>query len=111
LTENMPDKPDMEKEQSGGPTASEIPPAPVAAPPKPRPARRPLPSPLAVIVATLGLFLVVLTLLTIQLRNGRDPALGPGPVIQVVGKPGAKGSQAKTQATAIVSRTSPAPPP
>lgn len=79
-------------------------------PPKPRP-RRPLPSPLAVIVATLGLFLVVLTLLAIQLRNGRDPALGPGPVIQVVGKPGAKGAEAQTQATAIVSRTSPAPPP
>jgi hypothetical protein len=92
-TEVRPDRPDR--------------PAP---PPKPRP-RRPLPSPLAVIVATLGLFLVVLTLLAIQLRNGRDPALGPGPVIQVVGKPGVKGSEAKSQATAIVSRTSPAPPP
>lgn len=85
-------------------------PAKATPPPKPRP-RRPLPSPLAVIVATLGLFLVVLTLLAIQLRNGRDPALGPGPVIQVVGKPGAKGTKAQTQATAIVSRTSPAPPP
>ena len=78
--------------------------------PKPRP-RRPLPSPLAVIATTLGLFLVVLTLLTLQLRNGRDPALGPGPVVQIVAKPGAKGATAKTQATAIVSRTSPAPPP
>ncbi len=85
-------------------------PAKPTPPPKPRP-RRPLPSPLAVIVATLGLFLVVLTLLAIQLRNGRDPALGPGPVIQVVGKPGAKGTKAQSQATAIVSRTSPAPPP
>lgn len=78
--------------------------------PKPKP-RRPLPSPLAVIVATLGVFLVVLTLLAIQVRNGRDPALGPGPVIQVVGKPGAKGTAAQSQATTIVSRTSPAPPP
>lgn len=77
--------------------------------PKPRPARRPLPSPLAVIVATLGLFLVVLTLLVIQVRNGRDPALGPGPVVQAAAKPGTKA--AEEQATTIVSRTSPAPPP
>ncbi len=80
-------------------------------PPAPRKPRRPLPSPLAVIVATLGLFLVVLTLLAIQVRTGNDPALGPGPVIQVVGKAGAKGATANSQATAIVSRTSPAPPP
>lgn len=76
-----------------------------------RRARRPTPSPLAVITATLGLFLVVLTLLAIQVRNGRDPALGPGPVIQIVGKPGAKGTTARAQATSIVSRTSPVPPP
>lgn len=81
------------------------------APPPPKKPRRPLPSPLAAIVATLGLFLVVLTLLAIQVRTGRDPALGPGPVIQVVGKGGAKGTAAQSQATAIVSRTSPAPPP
>jgi hypothetical protein len=80
-------------------------------PPAPRKPRRPLPSPLAVIVATLGLFLVVLALLAIQVRTGHDPALGPGPVIQVVGKAGAKGATANSQATAIVSRTSPAPPP
>lgn len=78
--------------------------------PKPRPAR-PLPSPFPAIVVTLGLFLVMLTLLAIQVRNGRDPALGPGPAVQIVGKPGAKGTQAASQATAIVSRTSPAPPP
>ncbi len=78
-------------------------------PPKPRPPRRSLPSPLAVIVVTLGLFLVVLTLLVIQVRNGRDPALGPGPVVPAVVKPGAKGAEAT--ATSIVTRTSPAPPP
>lgn len=88
------------------PAASEPPKPP---PPKPRPPRRPLPSPLAVIVATLGLFLVVLTLLVIQVRNGRDPALGPGPVVPAVVKPGAKGAEAT--ATSIVTRTSPAPPP
>jgi hypothetical protein len=91
-------------------------PATEGAPPKPSPPprkpRRPLPSPLAVIVVALGLFLVVLTLLAIQVRTGHDPALGPGPVIQVVGKGGAaKGAAATSQATAIVSRTSPAPPP
>ena len=88
------------------PAASEPPKPP---PPKPRPPRRPLPSPLAVIVATLGLFLVVLTLLVIQVRNGRDPALGPGPVVPAVVNPGAKGAEAT--ATSIVTRTSPAPPP
>jgi len=77
--------------------------------PKPPPPRRPLPSPLAVIVVTLGLFLVVLTLLAIQVRNGRDPVLGPGPVVPAVVKPGEKGAQAA--ATSIVTRTSPAPPP
>jgi hypothetical protein len=86
-------------------------PAPGPPAPKPRPARRPLPSPLAVIVATLGLFFVVLTLLAIQVRIGRDPALGPGPVIQVVGKGGTKAAGAASQATSIVTRTSPAPPP
>lgn len=77
--------------------------------PRPRPPRRPLPSPLAVIVVTLGLFLVVLTLLVVQVRNGRDPALGPGPVVPAVARPGEKGAQAT--ATSIVTRTSPAPPP
>ncbi len=78
-----------------------------AAPSPPRPARRPLPSPLAVITATLGLFFIVLTLMAIQVRNGRDPALGPGPVTksgQVV-----KGTQSQ-QATKIVTRSSPTAP-
>jgi hypothetical protein len=49
-----------------------------AAPPAPRrpatPRRRP-PSPLPVITASLGLFLVVLTLLALQVRSGKDPSL------------------------------------
>ena len=85
-------------------------PAPVAPPAR---RRRPLPSPLSVITAALGLFFVVLTLLAIQVRNGRDPALGPGPAIPALSQPAAvgKGAQAQQQATQIVSRTSPAPPP
>ena len=78
-------------------------------PSTPRPARRPRPSPLAVITAALGVFLIVLTLLAIQVRKGRDPALGAGPATPVLTKPGAKVPQ--SQATKIVSRTSPAPPP
>ncbi len=80
--------------------------------PEPRPParpRRPLPSPLAVITATLGLFFVVLTLLAIQVRNGRDPALGPGPAVPQQSQPLAKGNQTQ-QATQIVTRTSPVPP-
>ncbi len=74
-------------------------------------ARRPLPSPLAVITAALGLFFVILTLLAIQVRSGRDPALGPGPAVPAVSQPAAagKGRQVK-QATTIVSRTSPVAP-
>lgn len=79
------------------------------APQTARPQRRPLPSPLAVITAGLGLFFIVLTLLAIQVRNGRDPALGPGPVVQSSNQPLAKGSKAQ-QATQVVSRTSPVPP-
>lgn len=48
------------------------------APPTPRrpatPRRRP-PSPLPVITASLGLFLVILTLLALQVRSGKDPSL------------------------------------
>jgi hypothetical protein len=84
--------------------AAEDPQGTVKPTPPPKPRRR-TPSPLAVITATLGLFLVVLTMLAIQVRNGRDPALGPGPVVQIVGKPGAKGQVA--QATSIVTRSSP----
>jgi hypothetical protein len=74
-----------------------------------RPPRRPPPSPLAVIAVTLGLFFIVLTLLAIQVRNGRDPALGPGPVVPTTGQPISGGTQAQ-KATKIVSRTSPVPP-
>jgi hypothetical protein len=81
---------------------------------KPSPKRRRPPSPLGVITAALGLFFVILTLLAIQVRSGRDPALGPalvspsassGPVA------GKGGTAAQTQATSIVTRTSPVPPP
>jgi hypothetical protein len=78
-------------------------------PPAQRPPRRPLPSPLAVITAAFGLFLIVLTLLAIQVRNGRDPALGPGPVVPALSQPHGKSTAAR-QATQIVSRTSPVAP-
>ena len=77
--------------------------------PATRPPRRPLPSPLAVITAALGLFFVVLTLLAIQVRNGRDPALGPGPVVTQSGQTLGPGTQAQ-QATKLVTRTSPTRP-
>lgn len=48
-----------------------------AATPPSRPRRRPGPLPVA--AATLATFLVIVTLLAMQLRNGRDPALGAGP--------------------------------
>jgi hypothetical protein len=77
--------------------------------------RRSLPSPLSVIVAALGLFFVVLTLLAIQVRNGRDPALGPGPAIPALNQPATTGNgiqaKAQQQTTQIVTRASPAPPP
>ncbi len=83
--------------------------------PKPAPKRRRGPSPLAVITSSLGLFFVVLTLLAIQVRSGHDPSLGPGLATQpAIGQPGAKGTSTSTptqEAGAIVSRTSPAPPP
>jgi len=43
--------------------------------PRTPPARKPLPSALNVITGGLGLFLVVLTLLALQVRSGKDPAL------------------------------------
>lgn len=81
---------------------------------KPVPKRRRGPSPLAVITSGLGLFFVVLTLLAIQVRSGHDPSLGPGLTPPAISQPGAKGASASTpaqEAGAIVSRTSPAPPP
>jgi hypothetical protein len=77
--------------------------------------RRPAPSPLAVITGSLGLFLVVLTLLAIQVRSGRDPSLGPGIVPPAISQPGTSSAAGTTgqaqQATSIVTRTSPVPPP
>jgi hypothetical protein len=67
-----------------------------------------------VITAALGLFFIVLTLLAIQVRTGRDPALGPGLVSPAaITKSGAgTAATAQTQeATSIVTRTSPVPPP
>jgi hypothetical protein len=87
-----------------------MPDKPAAAPKRHNP-----PSPLAVITTSLGLFLVVLTLLAIQVRSGRDPALGPGIVAPAAstepatGKAGA--TAPATEAAAIVTKTSPVPPP
>lgn len=79
--------------------------APQAQPPAaPRRTPRPLPSPLAVITAALGLFLVVLTLMAIQVRNGRDPALGPGPLPAPAIQSAGGGTAA--QVTKVVTRTS-----
>ena len=81
--------------------------SPTAAPIR-RPSR-PSPSPLAVITAALGLFFVVLTLMAIQVRNGRDPALGPGPLPAPSSQPVA-GKTGASQATKLVTRTSPTRP-
>ena len=79
--------------------------APQAQPPAaPRRTPRPLPSPLAVITAALGLFLVVLTLMAIQVRNGSDPALGPGPLPAPAIQSAGGGTAA--QVTKVVTRTS-----
>lgn len=91
-------------------------PAKPAAPAVPRPAPRrprPLPSPLAVIAAALGIFLIALTLMAIQVRQGRDPALGPGPVAAPTTSQPVTGGTKPTKAPAaakIVTRTSPAAP-
>jgi hypothetical protein len=82
---------------------------------KPAGKRRRPPSPLAVITSTLGLFFIVLTLLAIQVRSGRDPALGPAiaspaAISQPVAGKGGKAAPA-TEAAAIVTKASPPPPP
>jgi hypothetical protein len=81
---------------------------------KPARKRPRAPSPLAVITTSLGLFFVVLTLLAIQVRSGHDPALGPGivsPPAIVQPAAGKGGKAAATEAAAIVTKTSPVPPP
>jgi hypothetical protein len=62
-----------------------------------------------VITAALGLFFIVLTLMAIQVRNGRDPALGPGPLPAPTSQPLA-GNGNVNQATKIVTRSSPTRP-
>ncbi len=61
----------MSSQPTGAPT-------PKPAAPRPWP-RRKGPSPLIVITGTLGLFLVVLTLLAFQVRAGKDPSLSASP--------------------------------
>jgi hypothetical protein len=86
-------------------------------PDKPARRRPKAPAPLAVITASLGLFFVILTLLAIQVRSGRDPALGPGLVSPAaISKPaagttGATTTTAAQEAAGIVTKTSPPPPP
>lgn len=85
-------------------------------PDKPARRRAKAPGPLAVITASLGLFFVVLTLLAIQVRSGRDPALGPGLASPAaISKPTAGTAGAATtpaqEAAGIVTKTSPPPPP
>lgn len=92
-----------------------------------RPARR-RPGPLPVVCGSIGVFLVVLTLLAAQLRAGRDPALGAGPapvkrvlvhrveertVIARIADDDAEESDGfdQTQAPAAVGSASPAPAP
>ena len=64
------------------------------------------------ITAALGIFFIALTLMAIQVRNGRDPALGPGPIpatatqtVKPNGKPATPATPAK-----VATRTSPVPP-
>lgn len=70
----------------------------------PRARRRP-PSPLHVITATLGLFLVILTLLAFQVRAGKDPSLSSG-TSGTSGPSSSSSSSSKTAVKQIVTRTS-----
>ncbi len=76
---------------------------PTSAPVAPR--RKPLPSALNVITGALGLFLVVLTLLALQVRSGNDPSLSGG----TSSSSGTSGSGSKAAAAAtraVVTKTS-----
>jgi len=69
------------------------------------PKRKPLPSALNVITGALGLFLVVLTLLALQVRSGNDPSLSGGTSTSS----GTTGSGSKAAAAAtrsVVTKTS-----
>jgi hypothetical protein len=68
------------------------------------PARRPLPSALNVITATLGLFLVVLTLLALQVRSGRDPSLSQSATGSGTAKAGSSSAAVATRK--VVTKTS-----
>ena len=70
------------------------------------PRRKPLPSAINVITGALGLFLVVLTLLALQVRSGNDPSLSSGTSTSSGGTTGS-GSKASAAATrAVVTKTS-----
>jgi len=76
-----------------------------AAAPRTPPKRKPLPSALNVITAGLGLFLVVLTLLALQVRSGKDPSLSQS----TSGTSGTSGAGSKAASTAtrkVVTKTS-----
>jgi len=69
------------------------------------PKRKPLPSALNVITGALGLFLVVLTLLALQVRSGRDPSLsGSASSAGGTTAPGSKAAAAATRK--VVTKTS-----
>jgi hypothetical protein len=72
--------------------------------PAKRPPRKPLPSAWNVIVATLGLFLVILTLLALQVRSGKDPSLSQSGTSGGTGSSNAKSSSAATRQ--VVTKTS-----
>ncbi|MGZ4185144.1 MAG: hypothetical protein ACXVVK_06020 [Solirubrobacteraceae bacterium] len=73
--------------------------------PRTSPPRRPLPSALNVITGALGLFLVVLTLLALQVRSGKDPSLSPGASgSSTTGAPTSRSAPAATRK--VVTKTS-----
>jgi len=64
--------------------------------------RKPLPSALNVITGALGLFLVVLTLLALQVRSGKDPALSQ----TTSGQVSSSSTSAATATKKVVTKTS-----
>jgi hypothetical protein len=70
--------------------------------PRTPPARKPLPSSLNVITGALGLFLVILTLLALQVRSGKDPSLSQSTSGSTVS--GSKSAAAATRQ--VVTKTS-----
>lgn len=75
-----------------------------ATPAPPSRSRRRPPSPLIVVTGTLGLFLVLLTLLAFQVRAGKDPSLSQG---AASGSSTPKAGKAAAAATkSVVTKTS-----